>query len=82
MKDRDNERDAREYEKAWAKQFNAELDDILEKASPQMLQVIELVTDDGRKFTYHGKAQFDPDNPPRIVGIVSHPLQLLPENCH
>ena len=46
-----------------------------------MTQTITLVTADGRRLTYTGRVQFDPDDPPKVVDIIAGVPRPLPEGC-
>src|SRR6185437_1639712 len=37
------------------------------------VQTITLVTADGRRLTYSGPEQFDPESPPQVVGLEVRP---------
>jgi len=45
------------------------------------VQTITLVTADGRRLTYSGPEQFDPESPPQVVGLEVRPSRPLREGC-
>ena len=45
------------------------------------MQIVTLVTTDGRRLVFSGRDQIDPDNAPQIVKIeVTHPMRM-PDGC-
>ena len=54
---------------------------------PDLMQSVTLLTDDGRRLTFTGRATIDPDDPPRVVGIEAGVPRPLPagvtwEDCN
>ena len=45
------------------------------------VQTVVLVTDSGERLVFHGRAQIDPDNPPKIHEIIATRWRQLPDGC-